>query len=169
MTDTTCAAAIRNLADGKIADVHLTADCTLADVGAVEGLAAARDAVGSLGVDHVQVRWRAIDSGIAGDRLRVWHDGELVLAVELEAPRVDGGWDALRAALGAPDAKLPYWDDVVLASDGQWVYPARGLALYTTLDDTEVARVVAFPPTTIDVYRARLARASEPPRELPEP
>ncbi|HVV83884.1 MAG TPA: hypothetical protein VHE35_12505 [Kofleriaceae bacterium] len=169
MTDTHCADAIRNLAAGKIAEVHVPAACSVAAAGgALEGLDRAHDAVGSLGADRVQVRWRAIDSRVAGDRLRLWHDGEHVVAVEVEAPRPDGGWDALRAALGAPDAKLPYWDDVVEVADGQWVYPARGLALFTTLDDTELARVVAFPPTTLDAYRAKLSRATEPPREFPE-
>ena len=167
MTDTTCAAAIRNLATGKIADVRLPPSCTIAEAsGVIDALTRARDAIGTLGTDRVQVRWRAIEAGIAGDRLRLWHDGEHVLAVEVEAPRPVGGWEALRAQIGMPEVKLAYWDDVVESKDGQWVYPSRGLAVYTTLADTEVARVVAFPPTTIGSYRARLARDTEPPREI---
>jgi len=167
MTATTCAAAIRNLATGKIANASLPPRCTVAEAsGAIDALARARDAIGTLGVDRVQVRWRAIEAGIAGDRLRLWHDGEHVLAVEVEAPQPVGGWNALRAAIGAPDVKLAYWDDVVESKDGQWVYPSRGLAVFTTLADTELARVVVFPPTTIATYRARLARAMEPPREI---
>jgi hypothetical protein len=170
MTDTPCATAIRNLAAGKIAEATLPATCTVAEAtAALAGLAQARDATGTLGTARVQVRWRAIDTGIAGDRLRLWHDGSNVLAVELEAPRPAGGWDALRAVLGAPDAKLAYWDDVVESKDGQWVYPARGLAVFTTLADNEVARVVVFPPTTVETYRARLARATEAPREIEQP
>jgi hypothetical protein len=161
---------IRNLAAGKIASVRLPPSCTVAEAGgAIDALAKARDAIGTLGVDRVQVRWRAIEAGIAGERLRLWHDGEHVVAVEVEAPQPEGGWDALRAALGAPEAKLSYWDDVVESKDGQWIYPARGLAVFTTLADTELARVVAFPPTTLAVYRARLARAVEPPREIDVP
>lgn len=170
MTDTPCVTAIRNLAAGKIAEATLPATCTVAEAAtALPGLAQARDATGTLGTDRVQVRWRAIGTGIAGDRLRLWHDGSNVLAVELEAPRPAGGWDALRAVLGAPDAKLAYWDDVVESKDGQWVYPARGLAVFTTLADTEVARVIAFPPTTVETYRAHLARATEAPREIEGP
>jgi hypothetical protein len=170
MTDTPCATAIRNLASGKIAEATLPTTCTLAEAtGAFAALAQARDATGTLGIDRVQVRWRAIDTGIAGDRLRLWHDGSNVLAVELEAPRPAGGWDSLRAMLGAPDVKLAYWDGVVESKDGQWVYSARGLAVFTTLADTEVARVVAFPPTTVATYRARLARATEAPREIEGP
>lgn len=170
MTDTPCATAIRNLAAGKIAEATLPATCTFAEAADVlAGLAQARDATGTLGTDRVQVRWRAIATGISGDRLRLWHDGLNVLAVELEVPRPAGGWDALRAALGAPDAKLAYWDGVVESKDGQWVYPARGLAVFTALADTEVVRVVAFPPTTIATYRARLARATEAPREFEGP
>lgn len=170
MTDTACSAAIRNLANGRIADARLPSNCTVADATrAIDALARARDATGALGADRVQVRWRATETGIAGDRLRLWHDGEHVLAVEIEAPRPLGGWDALRTALGTPDTKLAYWDDVVESRDGQWVYPARGLAVFTTLADTEIARVVAFPPTTIATYRARLARGIEPPREIEAP
>jgi len=164
------ATAIRNLAAGKIAEATLPATCTLADAAAaLAGLAQARDATGPPGIDRVQVRWRAIGTGIAGDRLRLWHDGANVLAVELEAPHPAGGWDALRVVLGTPDAKLAYRDDVVESRDGQWVYPARGLAVFTTLADTEIARVVAFPPTSVETYRARLARATEPPRESEQP
>jgi hypothetical protein len=170
MTDTACTAAIRNLADGKIADARLPPHCTVADAAqAIDALAKAPDATGSLGSDRAQVRWRAVDAGIAGDRLRLWHDGEHVLAVEIEAPRPLGGWDALRTALGTPDVKLAYWDDVVESRDGQWVYPERGMAVFTTLADTEIARVMAFPPTTIATYRARLARGLEPPREIEAP
>lgn len=170
MTNIDCATTIRNLAAGKIANATLPPRCSLAEASAaIDALAAARDSVGTLGTDRIQVRWRAIETGVAGERLRLWHDGELVLAVEVEAPRPVGGWAALRAALGAPEAKLAYWDDVVESKDGQWVYPARGLAVFTTLADTEVARVVAFPPTTIAAYRARLARAMEPPREIEMP
>jgi hypothetical protein len=170
MPDTACTAAIRNLADGRIADARLPPHCTVADASrALDALATARDATGSLGSDRAQVRWRAVDTGIAGDRLRLWHDGEHVLAVEIEAPRPVGGWGALRTTLGAPDVKLAYWDDVVESKDGQWVYPDRGVAVFTTLGDTEIARVVAFPPTTIATYRARLARGLEPPREREAP
>jgi hypothetical protein len=170
MTDTPCVTAIRNLAAGKIAEVALPATCTLTEAAsALAALAQARDAIGTLGTDRVQVRWRAIDTGIAGERLRLWHDGASVLAIEVEAPRPTGGWDALRGALGTPEAKLAYWDDVVESKDGQWVYPERGLAVFTALADTEVARVVAFPPTTVAIYRARLARATEPPREIEGP
>ena len=167
MTDTSCATAIRDLAAGNIASARLPATCTVAEAtAALAALAQARDATGTLGTDRVQARWRAMDTGIAGERLRLWHDGSNVLALELEAPRPAGGWDALRAALGDPDAKLAFWDGVVESKDGQWVYAARGLAVFTTLADTEVTRVVAFPPTTVATYRARLARATEAPREI---
>jgi hypothetical protein len=170
MIDTTCAAAIRRLAAGEIIDTRLPASSRLDEASAaVDGLARARDATGTLGPGCGRVRWRAIDAGIAGARLRLWHDGTRVLAAELEAPRLARGWDAVRAALGAPDARLHYWDDVVLSRDGHWVYPARGLAVFTRLAATEVARVVVFSPTTIGGYRVRLARALRPPRELDEP
>ncbi len=169
MTDPSCATAIRNFAAGKLADARLPASCSVADAcAAIDALSHARDATGALGEDRTQVKWRAIEQGVAGERLLLWHDGERVLAVELEAPQPAGGWDALRTALGRPDVKLGYWNGVVEEPRGQWVYALRGLALYTALADTSLARAVVFPPTTIAGYRARLARATEPPRELEE-
>lgn len=162
-----CTQAIRNFAAGIIASTKLAESCTLADaIGALEALKTARDSIGNLGTDRVQRKWRAIQAGVAGERLIVWHDGEHVVAIELEAPRVAGGWDELRTALGAPDAKLAYWSGLVENEDGHWVYASRGLALYTKLAETELERVVVFAPTTLDLYRAKLARATEPPREF---
>lgn len=167
MTEPSCTTALHNVAAGKLADARLPAGCTVDGAcTAIDALKHAKDATGALGTDRVQARWRAIDTGVAGERLVLWHDGEHVLAVELEAPRVANGWDALRVAIGTPDAKLGYWDGVVEAATGQWVYANRGLALYTTLADTELARAIVFPPTSVDDYRAKLARATEPPREL---
>jgi hypothetical protein len=170
MSESSCVAALRELAAGKIAEVRLGEPCGLAEAaGAIAGLATARDATGTLGADRRQVRWRAVEAGVEGERLRLWHDGVRVVAVEVEAPRPLGGWSALRAALGAPEAKPGWWDGVVENQDGQWVYPARGLAVFTALADTEVARIVVFPPTTLAAYRAGLARGLEPPRELDGP
>lgn len=170
MNDTACALAIRNLAEGRIADATVPQSCSVAAVAqALVALASAPDAIGALGAKHVRVRWRAVDSGIAGNRLRLWHDGQLVLAIEIEAPRPIEGWDALRRTLGEPEARMPYWDGVVENQTGQWVYPGRGLAVFTTLADTEIARVMAFAPTTIAIYTERLARGLEPPREFRGP
>lgn len=112
----------------------------------------------------MQAKWRAIDTGVAGERLVLWHDGTHILAVELEAPRVAEGWDALRHTIGNPDAKLGYWDGVVEAAAGQWVYATRGLALYTTLADTELARAIAFPDERRRVSRQARARDRTAPR-----
>jgi len=50
MTDTACTTAIRNLADGRIADARLPSNCTVADAArAIDALARAHDATGSLG------------------------------------------------------------------------------------------------------------------------
>ena len=166
----TCATAISDFATGKLSEVRLPSGCALAEATrAIDRLATARDMVGNLGTEQVQVRWRAIDVGVAGARLLLWHDSEHVLALELESPRPAGGWPALHATLGAPDAKLAYWNDVVEAKDGMWIYAQRGLAVYTSLADTELVRAVLFAPTTVDGYQARLARSLAPPRELELP
>ena len=122
MNDTACTRAVSNLARGRIADAALPPNCSVTDATqTLLALAHAPDAIGSLGTHHMRVRWRAIDSDIAGDRLRLWHDGQFILAIEVEEPRPIDGWDALRQALGPPEARLPYWNGVVECRTGQWV------------------------------------------------
>jgi len=163
---TSCTQAIRHLAAGHLADAKLPPSCTLADAtAAITGLGGS-DSGGNLGTSRAPAMWRGTTSGVAGERLRLWHDGSTILAVELEAPQPVGGWDKLRDALGPPDAKLPYWKGVNEIEDGQWVFASRGLAVFTALADTELVRVIAFPPTTVSDYHARLARGLEPPREF---
>lgn len=170
MPTSACVLAIRNFAEGRIADAILPSHCAVAEVvQAFWAGAEVSDATGVLGTERIQVRWRAIDSGIAGKHLRLWHDGQYVLAVELEAPRVVGDWDSLRVALGEPEAKFAYWKGVVESESGQWVYATRGIAVFVSLSEATLVRVMMFPPTSVAAYRSRLARALTPPREFPEP
>lgn len=170
MRDNHCVTTARELAAGHFARAAFPSVCTLADaVLAISALAKEPDFTGILGEHRVQTKWRALHSDVAGSVFRLWHDGTQVIAIEIEDPRPTEGWSGLRDALGPPQTKIAYWDDVVQLEDGQWVYPSRGLALFVRLGDAELARVMFFPPTTIDSYRARLARAIEPPREFREP
>ena len=161
-----CKRTITALAAGHILDTPPLGACTIEElVTAWPGLDAAEDNIGTLGRDGSQVSWRAVRQGIAGHGLRVWHDGERVLVLELERPEVSGGWPALRAGLGAPSQKLGVFREVVKAEEGLWFYSARGVAVQTSRAGERIERVMVFPPTTAGDFIAHLAMSLVPPRE----
>src|SRR5690349_3787628 len=134
MTDLACKQTITALAAGHILDAPPLGACTIDElVMAWPGLDGAEDNIGTLGRDGSQVSWRAVRQGIAGQMLRVWHDGDHVLVIELERPDPPGGWPALRAQLGVPSQKFDVFRDVVKVEEGLWFYSARGVAAQISL------------------------------------
>lgn len=167
MTLSSCKDLLERLAAGHFDGNGLPVGCTVAEASAgLAALASSADATGQMGEAQVGVHWRVARSGVAGEALRLWHDGDLVLAIEIVKPRPAEGWEKLRGELGAPEAKLEHWKDVNRIDDGQWVYAGRGLAIFTSLAEERLDRVVVFAPTTVADYRARLALGLQPPREL---
>lgn len=71
-------------------------------------------------------------------------------------PKLEGGWDALRADLGDPVERLDYQDGTIVVTGGERVYPDRGIAVFVSSDASEIYHVAVFAPTTIDVYKDRL-------------
>jgi hypothetical protein len=166
MTDAACKQTITALASGHILDAPPLCDCTIDELAAaIPGLDAAEDTVGALGRDGSQMSWRAVREGIAGNVLRVWHDGESVRVIELERPEPAGGWPALRDQLGAPSHKLDVFRDVAKAADGLWFYDNRGVAAQISRSGDRLDRVMVFPPTTGDDFITHLAMSLRPPRD----
>lgn len=167
MTDAACKQTITALASGRILEAPPLGTCTIGDLATwLPGLDAAEDIVGALGRDGSQVSWRAVREGIAGNVLRVWHDGESVRVIEVERPEPAGGWPALRDQLGAPSHKLDVFRDVAKAADGLWFYDARGVAAQISAGE-RLDRVLVFPPSTGDDFIAHLAMSLAPPRDQP--
>ena len=168
MTHAACKQTITALASGHILEAPPLPTCTIEELAAaLPGLDAAEDNLGALGRDGSQVSWRAVRDGIAGNVLRVWHDGERVRVIELERPEPAGGWPALRDQLGAPTQKLGVFRDVVL-EEGLWFYSARGVAAQTSHAGEQLDRVMVFPPTTAGDFIAHLAMSLAPPRQRPD-
>lgn len=167
---TPCGAAARALAEGRWRDLAaVPSGCTVDDVVAdLPALGGEEDDDGFLG-QNTPRQWRALFTGIAGDELRVWHDEGAVVAIALEKPSIaDDEWDALRATLGEPEARLDYYRDVVPQKDAAWLYLVRGLAFYTSLEGGLVERIVVFAAgTTREEFLTRLAMDRKPDRELP--
>jgi hypothetical protein len=166
MTEPACKQTITALASGRILDAPPLGDCSLRDLAtALPGLDAAEDTLGTLGRDGSQVSWRAVTEGIAGNVLRVWHDGDAVRVLELERPEPAGGWPALRDQLGAPSHKLDMFRDVVKVEEGLWFYSGRGVAAQTSRAGERLDRVMVFPPTTESDFITHLAMSLMAPRE----
>ena len=166
MTEPACQQTITALAAGRILDAPPLGACTIEQLAtALPGLDNAEDNVGTLGRDGCQVSWRAVREGIAGHVLRVWHDGDGVLAIELERPEPTGGWPLLRDQLGAPSQKFDVLRDIVRVEEGLWFYNARGVAAQTSLAGERLDRVMVFPPTTADDFIAHLAMSLVPLRD----
>jgi len=164
MTDLACRQTITALAAGRILDAPPLDSCTIEQLAsALPGLDDAEDNIGALGRDGSQISWRAVREGIAGQMLRVWHDGDRVLAIELERPETPGGWPELRDKLGAPTQQLDVFRKV---EQRLWFYGARGVAAQTSLAGERLDRVMAFPPTAGD-FITHLAMSLVPPRERP--
>lgn len=162
MTDAACKETITALASGRILEAPPLGACTIGDLAtALPGLDAAEDNLGAVGRDGSQVSWRAVREGIAGNVLRVWHDGETVRVIELERPEPAGGWPALRDQLGAPTQKLGVYRPV---EEGLWFYSARGVAAQISHAGEQLDRVMVFPPTTAGDFIAHLAMSLSPPR-----
>jgi hypothetical protein len=166
MTDLACQQTITALAAGRILDAPPLVSCTIDELAqALPGLDAAEDNIGAIGRDGSRISWRAVRQGIAGQMLRVWHDGHYVLAIELERPDMPGGWPELRDKLGTPSQKLDVFR--VKVPQGLWFYGARGVAAQTSLAGERLDRVMAFPPTTAGDFITHLAMSLVPPRERP--
>ena len=165
MTDRACKQTIIALAAGHILDAPPLGACTIGEVAtAWPGFGAAEDNIGTLGRDGSRVSWRAVHQGIAGQVLRVWHDRERVLVIELEGPDPPEGWPALRAKLGAPSHKFDVFREVVKVEAALWFYSARGVAAQTSFAGERLDRVMVFSPTTADDFIAHLAMSLVPPR-----
>ena len=168
MTHAACKRTITALASGHIFEAPPLPTCTIEELAAaLPGLDAAEDNLGALGRDGSQVSWRAVSDGIAGNVLRVWHDGQRVRVIELERPEPAGGWPALRDQLGAPTQKLGVVRDV-MAQEGLWFYSARGVAAQTSHAGEQLDRVMVFPPSTAGDFIAHLAMSLAPPRGRPD-
>lgn len=162
-----CADVARTLAAARLLELEPLGECPLdAVLGAVPALADDVDHDGELGRAYVDVSWRETSTGIAGTTFRVWHIERRVVALELEGPPMES-WAALRERIGAPEAKLAYHQQATPVPDGQWVYAARGLAVFTWQEAEYLDRVVVFAPTTVDDYHDGLAMHLWPLRESP--
>lgn len=110
-------------------------------------------ALSALGLERALVRFGELVT--AGVPAELWvapgDDGE-VQAVAIDSPPFTPAPGALRDLLGPPDLTLDTARGTVALAQGEWVWPARGLAAYVDTADERVWRVALFPACTADEY-----------------
>src|SRR5688572_6996381 len=99
--------------------------------------------------------WSAIEiAGYYAPTISV-RNGAIVL-FDGTNPELDGGWAPLAADLGQPEAKLDWYNDVLLMKGGEWVYPARGITIFGRAAGNAALHIAVYPPTTLAEYQASL-------------
>lgn len=96
--------------------------------------------------------------------LDLWFRGEEVICLEGEVPQLDNSEELLQA-FGEPAAKLPYYFDVALYPEHDYVYPELGIALFLNESQTEVLQIEVFKPQSLAEYKENVYYY-EAPREF---
>lgn len=113
-----------------------------------------------LGSSFEKARSHLIELAGYGRALAYVRDGALAL-FDAMTPDLDGGWPALSADLGPPEATFDWTFGTVAMPSGELVYAKRGLTIFLNPENQVVAYITVYVPTTIDEYGRRL----RPPRE----
>lgn len=108
---------------------------------------------GWLGKHEARHTWFDV-SGYANP-LRVWHDGKIVQAIDVESPAIVSP-SKLLERLGEPNVRLDTWWNLLFREDAEWVYSERGLALFVNPTERRIFHLSVFSPTTPQVYEDSL-------------
>lgn len=142
-----CLTALRGLAAGDYREYRgLAATCTIADADRALG-AAGPTATGFPGGSPTRYRTYPPSAG-APAGLQVYDvDGAVTLIIARDAVPAD----TLDAMLGAPEAKQA---SRVPGFKTMWIWASRGLTLHRDDSSGAVAWLYAYPPMTVDAFRA---------------
>lgn len=142
-----CLTALRGLAAGDYREYRgLAATCTIADADRALG-AAGPPQTGFPGGSPTRYRTYPPSAG-APAGLQVYDvDGAVTLIIARDAVPAD----TLDAMLGAPEAKQA---SRVPGFKTMWIWASRGLTLHRDDSSGAVAWLYAYPPMTVDAFRA---------------
>jgi len=113
-----------------------------------------------LGSSFEKARTRVIELAGYGRALAYVRDGALAL-FDAMTPELDGGWPALSADLGPPEATFDWIFGTVAMPAGELVYAKRGLTVFLNPENRVVAYITVYMSTTVDEYAARLRPSRE--------
>lgn len=119
-----------------------------------------------LGSESREAFWcPAFDIDGFDDTVRIWFSDGVVVKLE-------GEWPELAPAdlqvLGPPDLRLDHRVDVLVVEGGDHVWAGAGIAVKLNRSGSTVVGLTAFPATSPQEYRERLADVGEY-REMPLP
>jgi len=130
----------------------LPADCTPERLAKDLPRATPNEGQRQLGTAPVDVTWWPAQLDGYREPLEVQIAKGRVVRIDGERPELTGGLEAHLGALGEPAGKLSYYADTVKLPDGEWVWPARGIAIYLNADHRFVNRVALFHATDLPAY-----------------
>ncbi len=67
-----------------------------------------------------------------------------------------GDFDMLHKDLGEPSARLDSYDGILTISNGEWIYPERGITVFINIRGDKVRHVSLYRPTTLEEYKKTL-------------
>jgi len=114
----------------------------------------------SLGSSFETARTHLVELEGYGRALAYARDGAVAM-FDAMAPDLEGGWPALSADLGPPEATFDWTFGTVVMPAGELVYATRGLTIFLNPENRVVAYISVYVRTTVDEYARRL----RPPRE----
>jgi hypothetical protein len=82
-------------------------------------------------------------------------DGRVVM-FDATNPELDGGWTALSADLGAPEAARDFVYSTVTMPGGERIHANRGVTVFLNPENQEVVHIAVYAPTTVADYEAHL-------------
>lgn len=111
--------------------------------------------VRALGEARAPARMRLLDVAGYYRPLVTVRDGAVVM-IDGMNPQLDGGWAALEADLGAPEASRDFVFGTTPMAGGERIYASRGITVFVNPDNQLVVHVALYAPTTVTDYLARL-------------
>lgn len=125
-------------------------------------------AVGKLGSEFIPTFYKVCSVTAYAEPVHVWFRDTEIVKIEVNYPHLsDERFASLLASLGQPVAKLDYYFHTFSISRGEWVYPARGIALFLNGDESGLVKWSLFHASTLDDYTRRIRPPYTPAREFP--
>lgn len=113
-----------------------------------------------LGADRDTARMRLLELGGYYRPLASVRDGTVVM-FDGTNPELDGGWSALAADLGTPEATHDFVYGTVTMPGGERIHAARGITIFLNPENQMVLHIAVYSATTVDDYTRRLRPSLE--------
>jgi hypothetical protein len=126
----------------------------------------AGEGIAHLGSERVEYRFRAAETSGFSETVRLYfRDGTLRLVRTGLWSTEQVECDRVLRELGDPQDRLDLLFGVQSITDGEWIYPSRGLSVAVLPGTRLIADLAAYQPSTVDTFRRCLHECS-PPREF---